>query len=176
MSESMSPGELRGLATFLISIRDDWQPVPVRAALEKLQGCSLVDVAEACTEIARNRSNQYPVMLAMKGAEMIRAKHQQGGKRYGGGNVPDEYKCDICGKARSICQSVPTNRGGRDHAFISAAQGDDDRDQMHADGRIAEARAEARAEALERATAGMFALPRDVKDVHIPQDPKRESA
>ena len=92
MTESISPGELRGLATFLCSIRDDWEAVQVRGALEKLQGCSLVDVAEVCTEIARNRSNQYPVMLAMKGAEMIRAKHSGKGKARGNQRLPDHYK------------------------------------------------------------------------------------
>jgi hypothetical protein len=171
MSESMSPGELRGLATFLCSIRDDWQPVQVRAALEKLQGCSLVDVAEVCTEIARNRANQYPVMLSMKGAEMIRAKH--GGKNKPRSNqIPDQYKCDICTLVRSKCQSAATNLNGRDHAFVSAAERNEDRDEMHADGRIAAARADA----ISKAAGGLFALPRDVANVHIPTDPEKESA
>lgn len=175
MTESISPGELRGLATFLCSIRDDWQAVPVRAALEKLQGHSLVDVAEVSTEIARNRSNQYPVMLSLKGEEMIRAK--QGSKaRSSSQRIPDKYKCDVCTLVRSKCQSVASNLNGRDHAFVSAAERDEDREEMHADGRMADAVAEARATTLERATKGMFALPRDVANVHIPQDPKQESA
>lgn len=177
MTESISPGELRGLATFLVSIRDDWQAVPVRAALEKLQGYSLVDVAEVCTEIARNRSNQYPVMLSMKGTEMLRAKHQQGSKSRGGGSkVADQFKCDVCGKVRSGCLTAANNRNGADHTFVSAAERNADRDQMHADGRMEAAKADARAEALDRATKGMFALPRDVARVHIPKDPQEEAA
>ena len=176
MTESISPGELRGLATFLVSIRDDWQPVPVRAALEKLQGCSLVDVAEVCTEIARNRSNQFPVMLAVKGAEMIRAKHQQGGKPRGGNSkVPDQYKCDVCGKVRSNCLTAASNLNGADHDFISAAEGNANRDQMHADGRIEAAKEAARANALNRAVKGMFALPADVTHPQHPE-PEQEQA
>jgi len=171
VTESMSPGELRGLATFLCSIRDDWEAVQVRAALEKLQGYSLVDVAEVCTEIARNRSNQFPVMLGMKGAEMIRAKH--GGKNKPRTNqIPDKYKCDICTLVRSKCQSAANNLNGADHAFVSAAERNEDRDEMHADGRIAAARAEA----ISKATGGLFALPRDVANVHIPTEPEQESA
>lgn len=176
MTESISPGELRGLATFLVSIRDDWQPVPVRAALEKLQGYSLVDVAEVCTEIARNRSNQYPKMLEIKGVEQIRAKHGSRSKARSNQNLPDQYKCDECGKVRSLCMSAARSADGAGHTFISAAERNADRDEKHADGRMADAVAEARATALERATDGMFALPRDVARVHIPKDPQKESA
>jgi hypothetical protein len=176
MTESITPGELRGLATFLVSIRDDWQPVPVRAALEKLQGYSLPDVAEVCTEIARNRSNQYPVMLAMKGVEMLRDKHQKGGRSRASGKVSDQFKCDVCGKVRSNCLTAASNLNGSDHAFVSAAERNEDREQMHADGRIEAAKAAARADALDRASKGMFALPRDVANVHIPTDPQQEEA
>lgn len=177
MTESISPGELRGLATFLVSIRDDWQAVPVRAALEKLQGYSLVDVAEVCTEIARNRSNQYPVMLSMKGVEMLRAKHQQGSKSRGGnGQVADQFKCDVCGKVRSNCLTAASNRNGADHPFVSAAERNDDRDQMHADGRLEAAKEAARASALNRAVKGMFALPADVVERAHPEPEQRDGA
>lgn len=176
MTESMSPGELRGLATFLVSIRDDWQPVPVRAALEKLQGYSLVDVAEVCTEIARNRSNQYPVMLSVKGVEQIRAKHAGKRKARSNQKLPDQYTCDECGKVRSLCMSAARGADDAGHTFISAAERNADRDEKHADGRMADAVAEARAAALDRAAKGMFALPSDVANVHIPTDTQKESA
>jgi hypothetical protein len=172
MTESMSPGELRGLATFLCSIREDWENVQVRAALEKLQGYSLVDVAEVCTEIARNRSNHYPVMLSTKGVETLRNKHLKGVRSRASGRVPDHFKCDVCGKVRSNCLNAASNLNGADHAFISAAEGDANRDEMHADGRIANARAEA----ISKAAGGLFALPRDVAAVHIPTDPQEKSA
>jgi len=176
MTESMSPGELRGLATFLVSIRDDWQPVPVRAALEKLQGYSLVDIVAVCTEIAGNRSNQYPAMLAIKGVEQIRAKHAGKSKARSNQKMPDQYTCDECGKVRSLCMSAARGADEAGHTFISAAERNADRDQMHADGRIEVAKATARADALDRATKGMFALPRDVANVHIPTEPEQESA
>jgi hypothetical protein len=177
MTESMSPGELRGLATFLVSIRDDWQPVPVRAALEKLQGYSLVDVAEVCTEIARNRSNQYPKMLELKGAEMIRAKHGRKSKARSNQKLPDQYTCDECGKVRSACMTAARSADGTaGHTFISAAERNADRDRMHADGRITEAVAAARAVALDKATrGGMFAMPADIDQPTHPE-PEQESA
>lgn len=176
-TESISPGELRGLATFLCSIRDDWQPVPVRASIEKLQGYSLVDVAAACTEIARNRSNQYPKMLELKGEEMLRAK-KDGKDRPRSQQLPDKYKCDVCGKVRSICQSAATNVGGRDHEFVSAAERNEDRDEMHVDGRRDQAIAAVRAKALDRASrqlGAMFALPADVTANTHPE-PEQETA
>lgn len=176
MTESISPGELRGLATFLCSIRDDWQPVPVRAALEKLQGYSLVDVAEVCTEIARNRSNQFPKMLEIKGAEQIRAKHSGKSKSHGSQKLPDQYKCDECGKVRSLCMSAARGPDGSGHTFISAAERNADRDEKYADGRLEAAKAAARAKALDRATrGGMFALPADVTHPQHPE-PEQESA
>jgi hypothetical protein len=170
----VTPGEVRGLATFLCSMREDWQPIPVRAALEKLQKYSPVVVAEVCTAIALDHSNQYPVMLSMKGEEMIRRKHDQRGKaRTGGGNkLPDQFKCDVCGKVQSACQSDATNLNGADHAFISAAQRNDDRDQMHADGRIAAARANA----ISKAAGGLFALPADVTNPTHPEPQQEEEA
>jgi hypothetical protein len=173
----MTPGEIKGLATFICSMREDWQPIPVRAALEKLEKYSPVDVAEVCTVIALDASNQYPVMLSMKGVEMIRAKHEGKGKpRSTGNKLPDQFKCDVCGKVRSICQSAANNLNGSDHAFVSAAERNQDRDEMHADGRISEAVAVARAKALDRATrGGMFALPADVTQPQHPE-PEQESA
>lgn len=180
MTESISPGELRGLATFLVSIRDDWQVAQVRGALEKLQGYSLVDVAEVCTEIARNRSNLYPVMLATKGEEKIRAKGQATKARRVNTKLPDQYKCDECGKVRSLCMSAARSADGAGHAFISAAERNADRDEKHADGRMADAVAGARATALEKATKGMFALPRDVAELSRPNpknpEPEQEEA
>lgn len=176
MTESISPGELRGLATFLVSIRDDWQAVPVRAALEKLQGYSLVDVAEVCTEIARNRSNQYPTMLAIKGVEQIRAKHRGKSKARSNQKLPDQYTCDECGKVRSLCMSAARGPDGTGHTFTSAAERNADRDEKHADGRMEAAVAAARAIALDKATrGGMFALPADVTTPQHPE-PEQESA
>lgn len=175
-TESITPGEMRGLAVFLVSIRDDWETVQVRSNLEKLQGYSLVEVAEVCTEIARNRSNQYPVMLSRKGEEMLRDKRQKVARSRASSKVPDQYKCDVCGKVRSNCLTAASNRNGVDHGFISAAEGNANRDEMHADGRMEAAVADARATALEKATKGMFALPRDVANVHIPTDRQEKSA
>lgn len=175
-TESITPGELRGLAVFLVSIRDDWETVQVRSNLETLQGYSLVEVAEVCTEIAKNRSNMYPVMLSRKGAEMLRDKKQKVARSRASGTVPDEYKCDVCGKVRSNCMNAASNRNGADHEFISAAEGNANRDEMHADGRMEAAVAAARAEVLDKATQGWFALPRDVANIHIPTDPQEKSA
>jgi hypothetical protein len=172
MTESITPGELRGLATFLVSIRDDWETVQVRSNLEKLQGYSLVEVAEVCTEIARNRSNQYPVMLSRKGEEMLRDKRQKVTRSRASSKVPDQYKCDTCGKVRSNCLSAASNLNGADHGFISAATRNEDRDQMHTDGRIAAARANA----LSKAAGGLFALPADVTNPTHPEPQQEEEA
>jgi hypothetical protein len=173
----MTVGEARGLATFLRSIRGDeeWQTPKILNALAKLQdeGYSTQDITEACTAIALDKSNKFATMLSIKAPEMIARKHEQKVKpRTSGGKLPDQFKCDVCGKVESKCQSDATNLNGQDHAFDSVAARNIDRDQMHADGRIAAARANA----ISKATSGLFALPAEVANVHIPTDPQEEAA
>jgi hypothetical protein len=165
----MTPGEARGLATFLRSIREDWQTAPILAALDKLQSekYSTQDITEVCTAIALDHSNQLPVMLSMKGGELILRKHQQKTKprSTGQGKLPDQFKCDTCGKVESVCQSDATNLNGADHPFVPVTSRDNDRDQMHADGRIAAARKNA----LDRAMKGMWSLPADINKPSHPE-------
>jgi hypothetical protein len=160
----MTPGEVRGLTTFIRSIRGDeeWHTTTITTAIAKLQdeGYSTQDITEACTAIALDRNNKFPSMLSMKAPEMIRRKHEQKVKPRptGPGKLGDQYKCDTCGKTEAQCQSDATNLNGADHGFIPVARRDLDRDQMHADGRIAAARDEA----LAKAPANLFKLPDDI--------------
>jgi hypothetical protein len=171
----MTVGEMRGLATFLRSIREEWQTPPILAALEKLSAekYSTQDITEACTAIALDHNMQLPVMLSMKGAEVIRRKHESKGKaRSSSAKLPDQYKCDWCGKVQSACQTAAGNLNGADHGFVSAAERNEDRDQMHTDGRIAAARANA----LSKAAGGLFALPADVTNPTHPEPQQEEEA
>lgn len=171
----MTKGEMRGLATYLRSIREEWQTPPILAAIEKLaaDNYSTQDITEVCVQIALDHTCQLPVMLSMKGVELIRRKHEGKGKaRSSNAKLPDQFKCDWCGKVRSACQTAAGNVNGSDHEFVSAAERDSDRDEMHADGRIAAARATA----ISKAAGGLFALPRDIAEIHIPTDPQEKSA
>ena len=72
--------------------------------------------------------------------------------------------------------SAARSADGSGHTFISAAQRNDERDEMHADGRLEAAKAAARAKALDRATRGdLFAMPADVTQQAHPE-PEQESA
>jgi hypothetical protein len=175
----MTVGEARGLATFLRSIRGDeeWQTSKILNALAKLQdeGYTTQDITEACTAIALDRSNLYATMLSIKAPEMIAKKHAAKVNLRTGGpsrRGDDSFLCDVCGKSEGRCQSDATNLNGSDHAFVNVSRRDLDRDQMHADGRIAAARANA----ISKAASGLFALPADVTNPTHPEPQQEEEA
>jgi hypothetical protein len=170
---------IKAAAVVVRTIREDWNPRTIESQLtEMADNWPHADVLYAAVMIASDMSNQFPATLSMKAGKVLERLHTKTAtiRTKTGGGGDKSYLCDVCTKPERDCQTAATNMNGSDHAFVNVARRNLDRDQMHADGRIEAAKATARADALDRATKGMFALPSDVKNVHIPTDPQQEEA
>jgi hypothetical protein len=123
--------------------------------------------------IAENRNNHAPVTLTMKAKDLIAELYAKTSvnRTPGPGKTDKGSLCDICTKPESDCQSAATNLNGSDHAFVNMARAEFNRNQQHADGRIAAARANA----LDR-VAKSGRLFRGMADIDQPIEPEQESA
>lgn len=167
---------IKAAAVVVRTIRDEWNPRTIEAQLtEMADNWPHADVLYAAVIIASDMSNQFPATLSMKAGKVLEKLHTKTATirtKTGGTGDGKGYLCDVCTKPERDCQTAATNMNGCDHAFVNVARRNLDRDQMHADGRIAAARAVLIGEAAK----SMFKMPADVANIHIPTDPQEKSA
>jgi hypothetical protein len=172
----MNLGNIKAAVALVRTIREDWPLRSVEGQVTELaDSYPHPDVVYVCVAIAENRNNLHAATLTLKAPRILEELHTRTATvrtRTGGNGGDKSYLCDVCSKPQRDCQTDATNLNGEDHAFISAATRNEDRDQMHTDGRIAAARANA----LSKAAGGLFALPADVTSPTHPEPQQEEEA
>lgn len=171
----MDLGNIKAAVAVVRTIREDWPLRSVEGQVTELaDNYPHPDVLYVCVAIAENRNNQYAATLTLKAPMILEQLHTKTATvrtRTGGGG-DKSYLCDVCTKPERACQTAANNMNGSDHAFVNVSRRNLDRDQMHADGRIAAARAGA----IAKATSGLFALPADVTNPAHPEPQQEEEA
>lgn len=131
----MGIGDIKAAVTVVRTIREDWPQRAVEGQVTELaDNYPHPDVLYACVAIAEDRNNQFAATLSMKAPQVLERLHTKTAtvRTRTGSHGRKGFLCDICNKTQAECQTSVSNINGSDHAFISAAAGQAERERQTA--------------------------------------------